>query len=99
MERQVRIGVDDLFFAKGRWWCHMLCDDFSPQGLYELHQFAQQIGLSPRAFHNPSGNLRPHYDLLPEYRDRAVAQGAEQLDRRTLVAFLNAGRERATDSV
>lgn len=88
----VRIGVDALFQAKGRWWCHLICNDFSPEGLLVLHQFARTIGLSPRAFHDPPGHPRPHYDLLPEYRELALRHGAEELDRKTLVAFLQQGR-------
>ena len=88
------IGVDDLFEAKGRWWCHLMCDDYSPEGLRELHQFAQSLGLSERAFHNPPGQPRPHYDLTPEFREKALAMGANTLTRRELVAYLHRGRER-----
>jgi hypothetical protein len=88
------IGVDELFKARGRWWCHLLCDDFSRKGLQELHAFAQGIGLSQRAFHNPPGQPRPHYDLTPEFRDKALAMGANRLNRRELVAYLRRGRER-----
>ncbi len=88
------IGVDELFQAKGRWWSHMVCDDFSPQGLAELHAFAETIGLSPRAFHDPDGQPRPHYDLTPEFREKALAHGALPLSRRELVEYLRRGRER-----
>ena len=89
---QPSIGVDDLFQAKGRWWCHMVCDDFSPTGLEHLHRFAETLGLSPRAFHNPDGQPRPHYDLTPEYREKALAHGALLLTRRGLVEYLQRGR-------
>ena len=91
---KVRIGVDELFLAKGHQWCHMLCDDFSPLGLDVLHEFAQRIGVPPQAFHNPEGHPRPHYDLRPHYRERALAFGAETLERRQLVEFLHRGRQR-----
>ena len=91
---RVRIGVDELFQAKGRWWCHLVCDDFSPRGLQRLHEFARNIGVPDAAFHDPSGHPRPHYDLRPEYRERAVARGAEILSRKNLVEFLHRGRER-----
>jgi hypothetical protein len=94
LENRVRIGVDDLFQAKGRWWCHLICDDFSQGGLRALHQFAQRLGLPPRAFHNPPGHPRPHYDLRPEYRERALSEGAEPLTRRQLVEFLQRGRDK-----
>lgn len=84
--------MDDLFQAKGLWWCHMVCDDFSVEGLAVLHQFAQDIGLPRRAFHDPSGHPRPHYDLRPHFREIALAHGAEALGRKELVAFLQRGR-------
>ncbi len=90
----VRIGVDALFQAKGRWWCHLICDDFRASGLEELHAFARSIGAPERAFHDPSGHPRPHYDLTPELRERALAFGAESLDRRGLVEYLARGRSR-----
>lgn len=90
-----RIGVDRLFQAKGRWWCHLLCDDFSPEGLAELHRFAREIGLSPRAFHDPPGQPRPHYDLTPPFREAALLRGAVELDsNRAVVEFLHLGREK-----
>lgn len=88
------IGVDELFQAKGSWWCHLLCDDFSPQGLEALHRFADQIGLPRRAFHDPSGQPRPHYDCTPEMRQRALQHGAATLTRQQLVEYLQRGRSK-----
>jgi len=88
------LGVDDLFEAKGRWWCHLIGDDFSPSGLAVRHEFASRLGLSQRAFHNPEGQPRPHYDLTPPYRQRALELGAHPLTRQQLVAYLQLGRER-----
>ncbi len=88
------IGVDELFQAKGRWWCHLLCDDFSEDGLEELHDFARRLGVSARAFHDPPGHPRPHYDLTPEYREKALVMGAETLTRRQLVEYLKRGRSK-----
>lgn len=87
------IGVDELFQAKGRWWSHLVCDDFSSEGLAELHEFARKIGVNPRAFHDPAGQPRPHYDLTPEFREIALAHGAVPLSRRQLVEYLRRGRE------
>ena len=86
--------MDDLFAVAHRpgQWCHLLCDDFSPAGLARLHRFALDIGLPPRAFHNPPGRSRPHYDLRPETRERALAHGAETLTRRQVVEWLERGR-------
>ena len=91
---RVRIGVDELFQAKGYWWCHLLCDDFTEAGLQVLHDFAEALGVPKRAFHDPDGHPRPHYDLRPHYREKALELGAEALGRKELVAFLQRGRER-----
>jgi len=88
----IQIGLDELFEAKGNWWCHLICDDFTEAGLQFLHQFAAQLGLPPRAFRDPPGQPRPHYDLRPEYRELALAQGAQPLTRKQLVEFLQRGR-------
>ena len=94
MTRKVNIGVDRLFRAKGRWWCHLLCDDFSDSGLSTLHRFAREIGVPAQAFHDPSGHPRPHYDLRPEYREKALSHGAVELEsNRDVVNFLRRGRE------
>ena len=87
------IAVDRLFQAKGRWWCHLLCDDFTAEGMAFLHQFAAEIGVPRQAFHDPPGNPRPHYDLRPEFRERAIEFGATELaSNRELVALLHRGR-------
>lgn len=98
MDKIVNIGVDELFQAKGRWWCHLVCDDFSESGMAELHRFAEQLGLPARAFHDPEGHPRPHYDLTPPFRELALEQGAAKLSRRQLVAYLKRGRERLADT-
>ncbi len=72
-----------------------MCDDYSPQGLAELHAFARRIGAPERAFHDPQrGQPRPHYDLTPELRAKALAQGALPLSQDDLIAYLRRGRER-----
>lgn len=90
----IQIGIDELFQAKGRWWSHLLCDDFSPAGLEALHRFADEIGLPRRAFHDPSGQPRPHYDCTPEVRERALQHGAVSLSRQQLVEYLQRGRSK-----
>lgn len=89
------VGVDELFQAKGRWWCHLLCDDFSEAGLEHLHEFARKLGVPERAWHNPEGHPRPHYDLTPAFREVALQNGAIPLSRREVVAFLKRGRAHA----
>lgn len=76
-----------------------MCDDFSPRGVQELHDFARSIGASARAFHDPPrGQPRPHYDLTPELREKALAMGAERLTQADLIAYLRRGRERRSIS-
>lgn len=94
-KERCQIGVDELFLAKGRWWSHLMCDDYSPAGLDELHEFARRIGAPERAFHDPQrGQPRPHYDLTPELREKALEHGAARLTSAELVAYLRRGRER-----
>lgn len=54
----------------GRDWCHLTADSID-----ELHAFAYRLGLRRRYFQPRS---RPHYDLVPARRWRAVALGAKQ---------------------
>ena len=64
--------------ARGRQWAHLVSDESHD----ELHAFAEQLGLPPRAFH------RDHYDLPAELRDRALELGAEPVSSRELVRRL-----------
>ena len=64
---------------RGRRWAHLTSDT----SFDELHEFAAQIGLPPRAFH------RYHYDLPDELYDRALASGAQVVSSRELVRRLN----------
>ena len=63
---------------RGRRWAHLTSDT----SFDELHAFAAQIGLPPRAFH------RDHYDLPDQLYDRALAEGAELVSSRELVRRL-----------
>lgn len=96
---RVRIGVDELFRVAHRTgsWCHLLCDDFSEEGLRQLHGFAARMGLPTRAFHDPPGRARPHYDLTPPMRELALQMGALELTRRGVVEFLELGRGKLAD--
>ncbi|MEW6283235.1 MAG: DUF4031 domain-containing protein [Candidatus Eremiobacterota bacterium] len=92
------VGVDPLFRRPGpggnHVWCHLVCDDFSEAGLEELHRFAAELGIPRRRLHDPPGKPRPHYDLTPDLRERALALGARDLSRRELVAWLERGRQK-----
>lgn len=75
-------------------WSHLTTDG----PLEELHAFAAALGLRPGAFHLQKS--LPHYDLTPEARERALAQGAvfrparEQLRRVRQERKAQAERER-----
>lgn len=66
--------------------CHMVSDT----SLDELHAFAQQLDIPPRAFHGD------HYDVPQHIRDRAVESGAVGVTTRELVKRLNAAGLRFT---
>jgi len=62
----------------------------SDESYDELHDFAAQLGIPRRAFQGD------HYDVPTEYRERAIALGAEAVDARVLVRRLrDAGLRRA----
>ena len=65
---------------EGRKWAHLVSD----ASFEELHEFAQQLGIPRRAFQGD------HYDVPTEYRDRAIALGAEAVPSRELVRRLRA---------
>ena len=75
------ILVDQAIWpAHGRRFAHLVSDVSHD----ELHDFAEALGLPPRAFH------RDHYDLPDEWVDRAVEAGATPVDARELVRRLRA---------
>ena len=64
--------------AHGRMWSHLASDE----SYDELHAFAAELGIPPRAFE------RDHYDVPGEYYDAAVAAGATPVSSRELVRRL-----------
>lgn len=75
------ILVDGAVWSwRGRRWAHLVSD----HSLDELHRFAADLGLPAQAFH------RDHYDLPSDWRDQAIARGAEPVDPRDLVRRLRA---------
>jgi hypothetical protein len=62
----------------------------SDESLQELHDFADQLGIPPRAFHGD------HYDLPQYVRDKAVQLGAEPVASKELVRRLGAAGLRLT---
>lgn len=89
-----RFAVDELrTWPSGR-WCHLVTDDWTPEGLEALHRFAESIGVKRTWFQDPPGRPQPHYDLRPSKRARAVQAGAVEITGRELAAtWLRRGRE------
>ena len=73
---------------EGRKWAHLVSDT----SFEELHEFAQQLGIPRRAFQGD------HYDVPTEYRDRAIALGAEAVPSRELVRRFRAAGLRSVRS-
>jgi hypothetical protein len=65
---------------KSRLKKHLVADS-----LEELHSFAKKIGLGKHFFHNPKGKGHPHYDLLGSWINRAIDNGAVQVDNKTIL--------------
>jgi hypothetical protein len=72
--------------AHGRLWAHLVSD----ADLDELHAFAADHGIPPRAFD------RDHYDVPEDAVDRLVAGGAERVTGHELVRRLIASGLRVT---
>ena len=64
---------------KDRVWCHMMADS-----LDELHHFAQLMKIDARLFHRTASY--PHYDITLQMRVMAIAYGAIDADRKTIIA-------------
>ncbi|WP_067489827.1 DUF4031 domain-containing protein [Actinomadura hibisca] len=67
-----------LWPARGRVWSHMVSD----VSFVELHTFAADLGMPPRAFE------RDHYDVPSELYGAAVALGAQAVGCQELLARL-----------
>ncbi|GHD14917.1 DUF4031 domain-containing protein [Nocardiopsis kunsanensis] len=85
------IVVDTPLWPGPRGWLFAhLASDTSYE---ELHTFARQLGLDPRAFD------RDHYDLPEHLHARALRMGAEHVPPRELVARLRAAGLRRPKAV
>ena len=67
-----------LWPARGRLWSHLVSDE----SFQELHAFAADLGLPPRAFE------RDHYDVPSELYGAAVRLGAEEVGCQELLRRL-----------
>ncbi len=63
-----------------RMWCHLVSDE----SLDELHEFARDLGIPEKGF---GGD---HYDLPAEWRERAIAAGAQPVSSQEIVRRLHA---------
>jgi len=64
-------------------WCHMIADTEE-----ELHAMAERIGMRREWYQGD------HYDLRPETRARAVAEGAQEMSMREIARRVCAERKR-----
>jgi hypothetical protein len=71
---------DPIWPAHGRLWGHLVSDT----SLDELHAFARDAGIPERGFD------QDHYDYPDERRDALIAQGAQPVTGKELVARLTA---------
>ena len=73
-----------IFVDECRWWYreHQMCHMVSDISLDELHEFAHELGIPPRAFHGD------HYDVPLHVRDKALENGAVAITSRELVQKL-----------
>lgn len=67
-----------LWPARGRLWSHVVSDT----SFAELHDFAERLGMPPRAFE------RDHYDVPSDLYEPALRLGAEPIGSQELVARL-----------
>jgi hypothetical protein len=65
---------------RGRLWAHLVSDT----SYEELHAFAEQLGISRRAFQGD------HYDVPEAVREEALALGAVPVTSRQVVEALRA---------
>jgi hypothetical protein len=83
----VTVLIDEpRWHFQGRPWSHLVSDD----GLEELHEFAQRMGIPRRGFHGD------HYDVPEEWYQTAVDLGAVPTPSRELVRRLRAAGLRMT---
>ena len=81
------VYVDHARIPYGRMkMCHMVADTQE-----ELHSAAEAIGIHRRWYQGKSSF--PHYDIALSKRKQAVANGAVEITRRELAAFMKAHRE------
>ncbi len=69
------VHVDDAVHSwREQRWAHLMADT-----LDELHAFARELGIPPRAFQNKRSGA--HYDVTSGLRERAIALGAVAVSR------------------
>jgi hypothetical protein len=75
----VTVLVDPAVWPwRDRRWAHLVSDE----SYDELHEFGERLGLERRWFQGD------HYDIPADYRERAIALGAEAVSSRELIRRL-----------
>ena len=64
-------------------WCHLVADTIP-----FLHKFAEEIGLKKHWYENKRGKCRPHYDVKGDMIQKAIENGALQVNSREIIKFL-----------
>ncbi|MFA7454891.1 MAG: DUF4031 domain-containing protein [Desulfobulbaceae bacterium] len=67
--------------------CHLLADSVE-----DLHRFAAKLGLRRSWFQDHS--ILPHYDLTVGMRQRAIMQGAREIDSRELAKRIREDKDK-----
>jgi len=75
---------------RGGAYSHLMSDE----SVGELLEFAKSIGLRLSWFQHKSPGSLPHFDVTPGFRTRAIAAGAQPVDRRGFVEAMRRYRER-----
>jgi hypothetical protein len=82
--REVSVYVDMPAHRYGRMlMCHMLADSIE-----ELHAMADKIGIQRKWYQGPPKTKTPHYDICKSKRALAIAAGAIEADRKTVVGVM-----------
>ncbi len=86
------IVVDEAIWPfRGSKYCHMMSDVAGDDGVYELHAFAERLGLKRSWFQNRQD--APHYDVSENKREQAIRLGAKSVDALETVRIMRQWRE------
>lgn len=72
-------------------WYGAMATDGTPE---ELHQFAEVIGLQQEGFHSANHANLPQYELKYEEYQKAIEEGAEEINEWGMVQLIRLWRKR-----